>query len=74
MDEVVDDSPLSSSIFIFQSSSSLVHNESELQIMESEWRHDLDEILDSIDENVSKTIKPVVDLDGKDMFKACLVS
>lgn len=34
----------------------------------------MDEILDSIDENGRKTIKPVVDLDGKDMFKACLVS
>ena len=34
----------------------------------------MDEILDSIDENGSKTIKLVVDLDGKDMFKACLVS
>ncbi|GLJ25567.1 hypothetical protein SUGI_0489640 [Cryptomeria japonica] len=40
--------------------------------MESEWRHELDEILDSIDENVNKTLKPVVELDGKDMFKACL--
>ena len=34
----------------------------------------MDEILDSIDENVRKTIKSVVDLDGKDMFKTCLVS
>jgi len=34
----------------------------------------LDEVLDSIDENGNKMIKPVVDLDGKDMFKACLVS
>ena len=42
--------------------------------MESEWRHDLDENLDTIDENVNKTTKPVVELDGKDMFKSCLVS
>ena len=42
--------------------------------MESEWRHELDGVLDSIDKNGSKTIKPVMDLDGKDMFKACLVS
>lgn len=73
MDEVVDASPPSCSNSKFQSSSSLVQNESELQIMESEWRHELDEILDSIDENGSKEIKPVMDLDGKDMFKACLV-
>jgi len=33
----------------------------------------LDEILDSINENGRKTIKPMVDLDGKDMFNACLV-
>ena len=33
----------------------------------------MDEILDSIDENGRKTIKPMVDLDGKDMFNACLV-
>ena len=74
MNEVVDDSPPRCSNSIFQSSSSLVHNESELKIMESEWRHELDEILNSIDENVRKNIKPVVDIDGKDMFKACLVS
>ena len=49
VDEVVDDSPPRCSNSIFQSSSSLVHNESELQIMESEWRHDLDEILGSAD-------------------------
>ena len=41
--------------------------------MESEWRHELDEILDNIDENVNKTTKLVVELDGKDMFKSCLV-
>jgi len=74
VDEVVDDSPPSCSNSIFQSSSSLVHNESELKIMESGWRRELDEILDSIDENVRKTINPVVDLDGKDIVKACLVS
>ena len=34
----------------------------------------MDEILDSIDENVRKTIKLVLNLDGKDMFKECLVS
>lgn len=74
VDEVVNSSPPSFSYSIFQSSSPLVHNESELQIMESEWRHELDEILDSTDENGTKTIKPMVDLDGNDMFKACLVS
>ena len=42
--------------------------------MASEWRHELDEILDTIGENVNKTAKPVVDLDGKDMLKSCLVS
>ena len=47
---------------------------SEFQTMESEWRHELDEILDTIDENVNKTTKQVVELDGKDMFKFCLVS
>ena len=57
MDEAVDDSPPSCSNSIFQSSSSLVHNESELKIRESEWRHELDEILDSIDENVRKCKK-----------------
>jgi len=49
MDEVVDASPPSCSNSIFQSSSSFVRNESELKIMESQWRHKLDEILDSID-------------------------
>ena len=74
VDEVIDDSPPSCSNSIFQSSSSLVHNDNELKIMESKWRHELDEILDSIDENVNKTIKLVVELDGKDMFKACLIN
>ena len=42
--------------------------------MESEWRHELDGILDYVDENVNITTKPVVELDGKDMYKSCLVS
>ena len=42
--------------------------------MESEWRHKLDGILDSVDENVNITTKPVVELNGKDMYKSCLVS
>ena len=74
LDEVVDDSPLICSNSIFKCSSSLVNNESEMEIMEGEWRHELDEILDSIDLNVRKNIKPVVDYDGKDMFKSCLFS
>ena len=74
MDDVVDDSPSSHSNSIFQSSPSSILNVSEFQTMESEWRHELDEILDTIDENVNKTTKPVVELDGKDMFKSCLVS
>jgi len=74
VDEVVDDSPPNCSNSIFQSPSSLVHNENELQIMDSEWRHELAENLYSIDENVRKIINLVVDIDGKDMFKSCLVS
>jgi len=62
VDEVFDCSPLNCSNSIFQSSSSFEHNENELKIMEIEWRHELGEILDSIDENVSKIIKPAVDL------------
>ena len=31
-------------------------------------------ILDSVDENVNITTKAVVELDGKDMYKYCLVS
>ena len=42
--------------------------------MESEWRHELDGILDYVDENVNITTKPVVELDGKDMYNSCLVS
>ena len=42
--------------------------------MESEWRHELNGILDSVDENVNISTKPVVELDGKDMYKSCLVS
>ena len=34
----------------------------------------MDEILDTIDEKVNTTIKPTVELDGKDMFNCCLVS
>jgi hypothetical protein len=53
---------------------SMVLDDSELQTMESEWRHELNDILYSIDENVKINIKPVVDLDVKDMYKYCLVS
>ena len=74
MDEVTDDSPPTHSTSILQYLSSLVPNDSELQTMESEWRHELDEMLDSIDENVNMTTKPMVELDVKDMFKACLGS
>jgi hypothetical protein len=74
VDEVVDDSPPGHSNSIFQPFPSMVLDDSELKTMESEWRHELDEILDSIDENVNITIKPVVELDGKDMYKSCLVS
>jgi hypothetical protein len=74
VDEVVDGSTPNNSNSIFQSSSSSILNVSELQTMESEWRHELDEILDTIDDNVNTTTKPVVELDGKDMFKSCLVS
>lgn len=73
MDEVFDDSPQTHSNSIFQSMSSVAHNHGELKIMESEWRHELDEILDCIGENINKIVKPVVELDGKDMFKSCLV-
>ena len=74
MDEVVDNSPLGHSTSIFQSSSFMVLNDSELQTMESEWRHKLDGILDSVHENVNITTKPVGELNGKDMYKSCLVS
>ena len=74
VDEVVDNSPPGHSTSIFQSLSFMVLNDSELQTMESEWRHELDGILDSIDENVNISTKPVVELDGKDMYKSCLVS
>ena len=43
-------------------------------MMERAWRHELDGILDFIDENVNITTKPVVDIDGKDMYKYFLVS
>ena len=69
MDEVVDDSPPSHSNSIFQSSSSSILNVSEFQTMKSEWRHELDGILDTIDENVKKPTKPMVEIYGKDMFK-----
>ena len=74
VDEVVDNSPLGNSTSIFQSSSFMVLDDSELQMMESEWRHELDGILDSVDENVNITTKLVVELDGKDMYKYCVVS
>ena len=74
VDEVVDNYLLGHSTSIFQSSSFMVINDSELKTMESEWRHKLDGILDSVDENVNITTKPVVELDGKDMYKYCLVS
>ena len=67
MDEVVDNSPLVHSTSIFQYSSFMLLNDSELQMMESEWRHELDGILDFVDENVNITTKPVVELDGKNM-------
>ena len=65
MDEVVNNSPPGHSTSIFQSSSFMVLNDSELQMMESEWRHELDGILDFVDENVNITTKLVVELDGK---------
>ena len=34
----------------------------------------MDGILDFVDENVNINTKPVVELDGKDMYKYCLVS
>ena len=34
----------------------------------------MDEILDTIDENVNKNTKPMVEIHGKDMFKYFLVS
>ena len=49
-------------------------NDNELQTMESEWRHELDGILDFADENVNITIKLVVELDCWDMYKTCFVS
>ena len=67
VDEVVNNYPLGHSTSIFQSSSFMVRNDSKLQMMESEWRHELDGILDFVDENVNITTKPMVELDGKDM-------
>ena len=64
VDELVDDSIPGHSNSIFQPFPSMVLDDSEYKTMESEWRHELDEILDSIDENVNITIKPVVELDG----------
>ena len=52
----------------------MVLNDSELQTMESKWRHELDGILYFIDENINTTTKPVAELDGKDIYKYCLVS
>ena len=74
MDEVVDNYPLGHSTSIFQSLYFMVLNDSELQTMESEWRHELDGILDFVDENVNITTKPVVEIDGEDIYKYCLVS
>ena len=74
MDEVVDNSPPGHSTSIFQSSYFMVLNDSELKMMESEWRHELDGILDSVDGNLNITTKLVVELDGKYMYKYCLVS
>ena len=74
MDEVVDNSPLGHSTSIFQSSSFMALNDSELQIMESEWRHESDRILYFVDYNVNINTKPMLELDGKDMYKSCLVS
>ena len=73
-DEVDDNSPPGHSTSIFQSSYFMVLNDSEFQTMESEWRHELDGILDFVDENVNITTKPVVELDGKDMYQYFLVS
>ena len=67
MDEVVDNSPMVHSISIFQYSSFMVVNDSELQMMESECRNELDGILDFVDENVNITTKLVVEINGKDM-------
>ena len=67
VDEVVDNPPLGHSTSIFQSLSFIILNDSELQTMESEWRHELDGILDSVDENVNISTKKVVEFDGKDM-------
>ena len=69
MDEEVDNSPLVHSTSIFQYLSFMVLNDSELQMMESEWKNELDGILDFVDENVNITTKPVLELDGKDMSK-----
>ena len=74
MDEVVDNYSPSHSTSIFQYLCFMVLNDSELQMMESKWRHKLDGILDFIDENVNIATKPVVELNGKDMYKYCLVS
>ena len=67
VDDVVDNSPPGRSTSILKYSSFMVLNDSELQTMESEWRHELDGILDFVDENVNITTKPVVEIDGKDM-------
>ena len=40
VDEVVDNSPLGHSTSIFQSSSFMVLNDNEFQMMESGWRHE----------------------------------
>jgi hypothetical protein len=60
VDEVVDDSLMVHSKSIFQYLSYIVLNVSELKTMEIEWRHELDEILDSIDDNANTTTKSMV--------------
>lgn len=42
---------------LYSNLSSVAHNHGQFQIMESQWRHELDEILDCIDENIKKNYK-----------------
>lgn len=51
----------------------MVLNDSDTQTRESDWRHDLDEFLDFIDEIVNITTKIVVELDGRDILKDYLL-
>jgi len=73
VDEIVDDSPPGHSNSIFQPFPSMLLDDSELEKMEIEWMHELDEILDSNDENVNIIIKPLVELNGKDIYTSYLV-